>query len=252
MARFFPSHPFYETAVRPFAGSLSHASTELPSLWSSDHGDKAKIVDRPLWDQNDQLPGHTRPQLTHEEAQLLNDYSSAGNVFGHLDDYYKLNSRLRDPRTPLGDWYSEAHEKLKGVFAKAPRMETPVRVFRRISLPDSHAGTVHQQVFDKLRGLVHSGRTIRLPGYQSTSTDRHQWFGSTMNDESNPRSIGLLIKAHHGIDMTPYSGYREEKELLLPHNSKFRVLGIQSRDELRKRGNTAPMPRYMASLEQVV
>jgi hypothetical protein len=237
MARWLPNHPHYEPAPRPAREWVKQPPIDTPMLFrfKPDNG---------YWTPNTRLPDETRPLLTDAERRILNKYTDETSA-GHPTalHYESFNQALREPWKDMSDERLKAHRVLSDVFAKTPRMPQPVRVFRKLYIPDLFP---HEHVYTKLRSLVGTDKTIRIPGYQSTSTDRATWWPKSKTIAN--RSVGLLILAHHGVDMQPYGSHSDESELLLPHNSKFKVLGIQSQAKLGRPN----MPQYVASLEQVV
>lgn len=152
---------------------------------------------------NAALPDVARPHLTRAEAEAAEGYS-----FSH---YRELNKALRDGRTPKGE-LGPVHEGLRTAFAKAKPFDQPVKVRRGMQLTNDEG----QKFIDALKAGQAQDGAARLPGYTSTTTKPKGFEGN----------IQLTIHATHGLDLKPYSELANEDELLLDHNSAFRVKKI--------------------------
>lgn len=191
---------------------------------------------------NRTLPPETRPQVTEAEHKLLRAYSKEVNqhdpMFGNKS-FRELNKWLRSPEAEDHPQFRAIHKALSTVFSRAPRMSTPVHVFRHITIPAAYGKADIQRVFDAFSSAKGTGRAIRIPGYQSTSTDQDAWPWL-----EGKRSIGMHIIAKHGLDLSPH-GDPNERELLLPHNSKYRVHDV-------KQTKGEDEPGFVVHLEQHV
>ena len=183
--------------AHPYAGKLGKGDTGEP---------------------NHLLPDSTRPPTPSvQDAMYLNNYS-----WGYDEE---MNAALRDTGAPPPGDYGEGetgkasvngpklHASLQKQFAAAKPFKPPVTVKRGITVPA-----------DVLAGLEASARkamdgkgAARMPGYISTSTGGGEFSGN----------VTFEIEASHGLDLKPYSHFGDEAELLLNHNSKFRVVGVE-------------------------
>lgn len=160
------------------------------------------------------VPSATRPHATPEEAKALAQYADVGT-------YYNLNKTLRDggalPKVgALGRLFggkdlAGVHEQMQKLFARTAVTDTPMTLKRGLDLksPD--------ELGQKMLNLANGG-VVKLPGYQSTS--------SVQSADSKGGFVGnfkFTIHAVHGIDMSPYSTFPDEKEVLLNHASEYKV-----------------------------
>lgn len=156
---------------------------------------------------NKALPRETRPQLTISEAEAVENYT--GSTF------YALNKVLRAGED-VGRW-SEVHEGLRGAFAKVKPTPKPVTSYRWVANnPELIA------LFEK---AASTGPQVQLKGYISTSTQEDMI--TDMNNKSDADNIKYVINCREGLDVRPYSSLPQEDELLLNHNSRFRIESVQ-------------------------
>ena len=173
---------------------------------------------------NPHLPSESRPKLTLTEAKACEAYG--GSAYG------PLNSALYQGQTPSGS-SAKVYNQLTSAFAKAPPFKQPVEVARGLSL-DGNSLTAY---LANLQNGVTSGKPIQLAGFQSTTTTTHIAFSG---------NIQLSIMAKHGIDLDPYSACAGEHELLLNHDTPFRVHSIEHTTD--EHGD----PQYNIRLEQLL
>lgn len=140
------------------------------------------------------------------------DYVAAVRYSGNLAK--RLNTALRTGKglTPeLLAW----HKRLHDMMSQAAWHPEGVQVARALVLPKTGVDRL-LKAFSKSYG-----KSITLPGYQSTSRGEEPKF---LYDDESPH-IQLNILAHHGLNLSRASLHQGEDEILLPHNSKYKVLG---------------------------
>jgi hypothetical protein len=143
----------------------------------------------------------TRPELTLKEAEALQGYAWGGHI----------NERLRAGKSLWWGGESKNHKLLQEAFAKAKPLDSPITVYRGMGFKNpADAAKFIKSIEGAEDGIV------RLPGYTSTSTN-HGFAGD----------VQIEIKAIHGLDVRPYSKFTNEDELLLNHNSQFRVVSVE-------------------------
>jgi hypothetical protein len=103
------------------------------------------------------------------------------------------------------------HAALQAQFAAAKPFKPPVSVKRGIDVPSEVIAGLEASA----RKAMQSGGAARMPGYISTGTSK-----------AFPGNVQFEIEAVHGLDIKPYSHFSTEDELLLNHDSKFRVTGV--------------------------
>ncbi len=163
-------------------------------------------------DGNKDLPDHSRPKLTSRELDAVERYTS--------DEYAPLNAALRNTGRVANPDSDQIHAGLQSAFAKAEPFPAPVQVARGMRLLDP---VRYREFVQTMQDAQKTGATVRIPGYTSTSTG-----GVGKPFEGN---VELRIAATHGLDAMPYSVNQHERELLLNHNSGFRVDRIERGDK---------------------
>jgi hypothetical protein len=140
------------------------------------------------------------PDLSFGEKIALQAYSN--------EAFTVLNGALRTSDT-VPPAYAKLHDRIQSAFRKARPFRTPVVVVRGVEIKG-------QPLEDLLAALARArhGETFALKGYISTSVGKQLLF---------PGNVEFHIQAVHGLDLVPVSLFPEERELLLNHNSRFRL-----------------------------
>lgn len=169
---------------------------------------------------NSRLPDHSRPRLGDTERAAIRDYTSS---------YYKhVNTALRKGGSMGHPQLAAIHEGLQRAFAATEPFPQPITVRRGLTFEDEKQLDTFLGAMKKAKGKG----TVRMPGYSSTTTDeRHAFQGN----------VELVIAAKKGIDARPFSIHADENELLLDHDSAFRVIGV------KKDGK-----RWLIQMEQIL
>lgn len=222
-------HPFYEPPPRP----LADASLFVPS-----HADP--------YDRKTAPPATARPEPTQREEEAIKAYTGGGMSplgFGSKG-HAEFNKWLRSPEeTPAHANFPEVHEILSGLFARTPVLDKPHYLYRGWSRG-------YDMPEEKVRELLSKftpGKVLRFPGYQSTHyfNPMKGHASSAFINRGNDHMMAI-IKARHMVDLSHVKqNYSPEREALLPHNSKFRVLGVHETDGKK-------LPKFVLALEQLV
>lgn len=143
--------------------------------------------------------------------------------------YAKMNEQARvgklDSMTP----------KLKAAFAEINQqinekgVELTGSVFRGMRL----TATDYEKFVKDLETQRAENKQIELNGLTSTSTSIEQGFSFAQaypRGVSDQHSVLFEIKAKKGLPVEKLSGYRDEKEVLLAHGSKFKVLAVRKEE----------------------
>lgn len=167
---------------------------------------------------NEAVPDEGRPGLSPAESASVM-YYTAGR-------YDLLNNPLRygGEMSPQARY---AHEHIQAAFAKVRSFARPVRAVRGMDLNDLKG------FLREVKAALESGGAMTFKGYVSTST------GDEV-DADFDGNVVLRITVVHGLDAMPHSDNPEERELLLNHESRFKVKG------LGKEGH-----RHVIELEQI-
>lgn len=154
---------------------------------------------------------------TPEELEAIRSYTGGGV-------YRDLNERLRTGK-PLGRHQSLVHAGLQSIMGKIRPLGAPVPVVRQILLPEKYRTLQAPDTLKRLGDIFSRspGRTITLGGYTSTHRSNPK-----MQLQGNPNLLSFRINARHGADIAEHSVLPDENEILLPHNSKFRVAGYEN------------------------
>lgn len=145
-------------------------------------------------------------KLTEEERKAASDYTGS-YLYGEINK--NAVAGTSDPRV----------NALDSALAKAGKRETPIRVYRRVGVKDRDAFMASVEIGSEI-SLTQEG------AFQSASiTPRYPvitgWPTNSVLFEINTRS-GAAIG-----DVTQGGGTAKELEVLIPRNTKFRVVGIQ-------------------------
>ena len=156
--------------------------------------------------------------ITTQEAIAVREYTGSA--------YNIINQALRDgPDTPswraAEKWGRLAQVKeLSNVIEKAGKLKKPITVWRGMRTTSAMASS--DQIIEQFRANV--GGTVTLNGFQSTSTNP----GVTSNfSGGNDNPVVFEIRTNKGLHATNLSGLPNEKEFLLGHGWKYRIVGVE-------------------------
>lgn len=168
------------------------------------------------------VPTKLRAELTqaHDIAYRMSRENVANNEarFQEQEDSIR-NIEQSDCAAKCAEFAQEfAH--LQQAFAKAKPFPTPVNVRRGLRFSDQQTA---EKYVERLQGLYERKELFPLEGFQSTSTNSIPSTGrpSTTNNEYYFVKIALVAK--QGLDVMPYAGLQNERELLLCHGTLVRV-----------------------------
>jgi uncharacterized protein len=142
-------------------------------------------------------------RLTPTEKAYLDSYSG--------DEFLKLNQKLRK-----GDTSAPAVAKLDSAIAKST-VAPGTKLYRGISKDALKA---------MIKGdMINSGQVLSDAGFLSTSTDRNIAGLNSIGGVLMEIEVG---EGQHGLDMGQISRNQHEKEVVLPRDSKMKVLGLRA------------------------
>lgn len=139
-------------------------------------------------------------RLTPEEIGAIEHYSDNG--------FFMLNRFLRG-QANVSEEMKKRVARIESAINKAGEFDHPVTTYRVIALE-----RIDQEEMFKI------GKTIRMKGFQSTSSDKdfpHK-YGSG--------NILMEITTKRGLPIGDRSKHPKEREILLGHNWKYKVIGI--------------------------
>jgi ADP-ribosyltransferase exoenzyme len=152
---------------------------------------------------NSLAPEQSRPKLTLEEAQAVFGYSRS--------DYKQINQPLWSNTVPPPP-HDKTHKLMQDAFAKTKPFDDPLKVTRGVKFTP---GPDTDEFLKPFRDAAGTDALVPLTGYISTGT-----AGTPQDFDGN---IEFVILAKQALDLTPYSQFPEEKELLLNHNTPVKV-----------------------------
>lgn len=191
---------------------IEHAK-ELHGKKAADAGPEnfevpAGFVTGPNHKPNEKLPRQTRPRLTFDEALAVEDYTGSA--------FYELNAALRDG-TQVPKKFERTYTDLQKAFDKLTPAPEPVKTFRWVKQDG--------EFFNLLKSAKESGDEVQFPGYTSTTT-KEDLYDDEKNQIHYPR-MKFVVMSRKGLDCRPYSQVTREDELLLNHNSRFKVRSVE-------------------------
>jgi hypothetical protein len=142
-------------------------------------------------------------RLTPTEKAYLDSYSG--------DEFLKLNQKLRD-----GDASAPAVAKLDSAISKST-IAPGTKLYRGIS---------KDALKQLIKGdVIESGHILSDPGFLSTSTDRNIASMNAIGGVVMEIEVG---EGQAGLNMGEISRNQHEKEVVMPRNSKMKVLGLRA------------------------
>ena len=163
----------------------------------------------------------SRPQLTEDEQSALEHYTASAWI----------NDELRGlPLRPETKYFTEdrmneVRRDLASSFKKVKPMEAPVLAYRGagVDTPEDKA-----LFLKRMMEAAKSGEEITAPGYMSTSKDE-----SAAKEYMGEHGVFVRIEVTRGLDLTHYGAGDSRGEMLLDHNSRFKIKSV-SKDESGK------------------
>lgn len=132
--------------------------------------------------------------------------------------YRPINSSLRKGESLNGN-YNLIAAKISDTIQKHGKLPSPVQAYRGMHFDDPKAAT-------KFIKQLKPGGDLQLKGFTSTSTDP-KIAGVFSGGKSNVQ-FEITVKKGIMLGSKKMSAYPNEKELLLDHNSKFKVKEVKT------------------------
>jgi len=203
----------------PGSGNFGHGGRPGEVGGSSSEGGDAgmsglqKIKPTPVESGKESFGGRHAVEI---ESQLSVDELKAFRAYSE-DAGFAINGSLVHDKQLTKEQRLVA-QRLSKVIRDKGRLSGPVTVYRGLSWK-------RRQDTDDFVGQFTQGKTIALKGFISTSVD--QGFVEAEFMKRRGGGVLLEIKATHGVFMTGRMTEHEgQHEILLNHNSKFRIEGI--------------------------
>lgn len=168
-------------------------------------------------------PETIRTDLTPNERTVVDYWSAVG--------YERANmfARGQEAMTPEAQRFINV---LSGAIRKTKPMSEPILVKRGMGMTPEDAASFIASV----ESAMQSGGMMRLPGFTSTTTGMAEG-----RDTFSQLPVQMNIGVRQGMSIEPFTKVKGENEILLDHNSTFRIRGV------RKQGK-----QYIIDMEQVL
>jgi hypothetical protein len=178
-------------------------------------------------------------KLSPEEKKSIDHYTQSG--------YATLNKDLRKGLQPKGG-DRKIMDHLDAAMGKAGTLDKPITTWRGLSLPPQAGAAMEEN----LKKAVASGQPITMKGFISSSLNPE--VGASFSKGLGEKAMVFEVSARKGmyIGAVPGRGHisAEEREFLMPHDSKFHVVGFKT-VKFKARGREMEK-RTVVQLEQVV
>lgn len=173
------------------------------------------------------------PNLDAEGQFLLRGYTGPG--------FERINGTARGTITDATEADRYMVLELDKIIRQSPKLP-PTMTYRGLSV----SGEAKQKLMNQLSQALKNGDSITLKGFSSTSLDPGKATEFAGKDSKEP--LVFEIRASRGLYVEPITRETDEKELILPNNGKFRVVGMATSPT--KVGNKISNVKYV-QLEQV-
>lgn len=198
------------------SGGGGTTAAALPTLAALPPDDQVRNVPgRDLQALDKKLRKETTSHLTVDQQDAFKRYS--GN------DYRIINRGLREgPPPPMGADDLKTVKNMDEALAAVPELKEPVVVYRGIAFETAAEAAA---VEAKLDEAAASDRPLTMGGqFVSTSVDP---FMAVNDFASRGYGVHLEIVAKKGVYIAHLSANREEREMVLPRDAKFRVHAVK-------------------------
>lgn len=194
------------------AGPAALEGKPIDSLPKREPATKKPVKSGPISD-------NARPKLTEDEESALEHYTASAWI----------NDELRGLpiRPEATQYFSEARRnqvrrELVSAFKKVKPMPNSTPVYRGAGFDTKEEA---DQFLGKMRRAAASGKEITTPGYSSTSPNK-----SAASEYAGEHGVLIKIAAREGLHLNHYSAGDSRGELLLNHNSRFKVDSVSDED----------------------
>jgi hypothetical protein len=152
-------------------------------------------------------------QLSPGERSALSDYTG--------EDYITINRSLLEERSPG----PKTDAKIKNIDSALARSSTPEDMVVTRDLTTERVGGHGSSLVDGLRnGTIEPGAVISYKGYSSTTASK------SFRAEKEVLRIQILVpKGSKALPLQALSESPNEREILLPRNSKFKIQRFEER-----------------------
>lgn len=164
----------------------------------------------------------TADHLTPEQSNAVREYTGRS--------YQNWNNALRgDAEAAALPGVADGIRALQAAIDSAPVLKQPVNVYRGLAVgidPDKQRQAI-KTLMDQFKTALSTGGEVSMNGFSSTSLNPDKASGQFA---SGDESLVMEISAKKGLYVENHSAFKGkgEYELVLGHNSRFRVVGIKN------------------------
>jgi len=216
-----------DAVVRGTGGVVTHLGDDVPRTDT-------------LHPANEGLPVHLREpakSLPAGQRRAVEGYTA--------ENYKEINANLRDGRD-ISPQMAAARDDVRAAIQAQQPFPEPVLAWRGLRVEDPKAAA---DLTNRLRDLLLTGQPLTMRGVVSTTLDPSiATTGSFGADQAG--GFTFEIRARKGLYVDEVSANEGERELLLDHGSKFRVVAIKEVEAPVGYGRTGK--RKMIQLEHIL
>jgi len=154
--------------------------------------------------------------LSEQEKKAITQYTTGA--------YALLNERLRKCPDTLGCLSAPQmtlHKRLESALKKRESYDPPKKLYRGISLFPHEAGLLLEQLKKSV------GKKLSFPGVTSFTEDAEVATEFATGGSLKKQGFMFSVKAKTGASIEAMSKYPHEKEVIHPHNTKYKVAGVR-------------------------
>jgi hypothetical protein len=183
--------------------------SEKPKPKSGEFPDEKELRKSPPVIKEEKEPSWKAGKDADVVEESLGVYSTA--------EFEIINTRLRDG-DPVGPRLSKNVEAISDAISRSGPVEQPL--YRGINLKESE----QKELLAQIEKSKSAGEPIEMKGFTSTTVDPRQAAAFA----GSPQFM-FEIKAKRGVFMDGASAYPNEREVLLNHAEKYRVVSVQKK-----------------------
>lgn len=194
---------------QPKNDSTPKSASDIKKDWPKD-SETRRLSEQSEQKLSDITNDQVMPKLDSMNMFVLRGYTSHA--------YERVNAAARGTLGDVNSADEQMVNVIDDIIRKSPKLP-PTMTYRGISVPEN----TQRELLSQFTQSLKDGNPITLKGFASTSIDP-----SSALKFSSKEGVPLMfeIRATKGVYLEPITHEKGEKELLLPNNGKFRVVGI--------------------------
>lgn len=161
---------------------------------------------------NSELPNSSRPAISFKEAKVVEMYT--GSSFVDMNNGLR-GKGIKDPGM------KDLANILQNTISKVKPFKEPVAVERLVDIK----GAKLEKMLKQMETAKDNGKPWKLDGFTSTASSLDKSAHAGLG------SVRISLKVKRGLDASPYTQFPGQKELILEHGAKFKVVKIEKTAE---------------------